>query len=227
METKHKQEVYKAEKKAFEQKKILAISEILINAGIAAIKQLTITPLPAGFPFLAALSTLTGVQIADVTAQQPPQNFADGGPVNNLDKKYLTDGYVSDGNGSYISGPGTSTSDSIPAMLSDGEFVLNAKAYAMAGGRGGIIDQINDMGRRLATGGPAMIDNIITSSSQAGTISPVAQAPILDMSRVESKMDTLIAVNSRTTKSFVIAREMSDAIDINAVIERKSTLEYM
>jgi hypothetical protein len=32
-----------------------------------------------------------------------------------------------------ISGPGTETSDSIPAMLSDGEFVMNARAVRGAG----------------------------------------------------------------------------------------------
>ena len=36
--------------------------------------------------------------------------------------------------GGEIVGPGTSTSDSIPAMLSDGEFVMNAKAVQGAGG---------------------------------------------------------------------------------------------
>ena len=36
--------------------------------------------------------------------------------------------------GGEIVGPGTSTSDSIPAMLSDGEFVMNAKAVKGAGG---------------------------------------------------------------------------------------------
>ena len=35
--------------------------------------------------------------------------------------------------GGEITGPGTSTSDSIPAMLSDGEFVMNAKAVRGAG----------------------------------------------------------------------------------------------
>ena len=35
--------------------------------------------------------------------------------------------------GGAISGAGTSTSDSIPAMLSDGEFVMNAKAVRGAG----------------------------------------------------------------------------------------------
>lgn len=36
--------------------------------------------------------------------------------------------------GGEIVGPGTSTSDSIPAMLSDGEFVMNARAVQGAGG---------------------------------------------------------------------------------------------
>jgi hypothetical protein len=36
--------------------------------------------------------------------------------------------------GGEITGPGTPTSDSIPAMLSDGEFVMNAKAVRGAGG---------------------------------------------------------------------------------------------
>jgi len=36
--------------------------------------------------------------------------------------------------GGMIEGPGTPTSDSIPAMLSDGEFVMNAKAVRGAGG---------------------------------------------------------------------------------------------
>ncbi len=33
-----------------------------------------------------------------------------------------------------INGPGTETSDDIPAMLSDGEFVMTAKAVRGAGG---------------------------------------------------------------------------------------------
>ena len=36
--------------------------------------------------------------------------------------------------GGEIVGPGTPTSDSIPAMLSDGEFVMNARAVRGAGG---------------------------------------------------------------------------------------------
>jgi hypothetical protein len=44
-------------------------------------------------------------------------------------------GAVHAATGGYITGPGTSTSDSIPARLSDGEFVVNAKAVAQPGMR--------------------------------------------------------------------------------------------
>ena len=48
------------------------------------------------------------------------------------DNPYYATRRVADGG--EIVGPGTSTSDSIPAMLSDGEFVMNAKAVQGAGG---------------------------------------------------------------------------------------------
>jgi hypothetical protein len=53
---------------------------------------------------------------------RPRRAFADGG---------ITQAYPRRKGG--ISGPGTGTSDDIPAMLSDGEFVLTAKAVRGAG----------------------------------------------------------------------------------------------
>lgn len=53
---------------------------------------------------------------------RPPRRYADGG---------ITQAYPRRTGG--ISGPGTGTSDDIPAMLSDGEFVLTAKAVRGAG----------------------------------------------------------------------------------------------
>jgi hypothetical protein len=62
------------------------------------------------------------------------RRFADGGGVD-----YPMPGIASLAQGGYprrtgqISGPGTEKSDSIPAMLSDGEFVMTAKAVRGAG----------------------------------------------------------------------------------------------
>ena len=54
-----------------------------------------------------------------------PKNLADGG-IMQLSKGDMVEDFPRM-NGP-ISGPGTETSDDIPAMLSDGEFVVNAKA---------------------------------------------------------------------------------------------------
>ena len=43
-------------------------------------------------------------------------------------------GIMTAGGGGEVNGPGTGTSDSVPARLSDGEFVLTAKAVRGAGG---------------------------------------------------------------------------------------------
>jgi len=53
---------------------------------------------------------------------EPVQTAAAGGEMQNFPRRT-----------GYIGGPGTETSDSIPAMLSDGEFVMNAKAVRGAG----------------------------------------------------------------------------------------------
>lgn len=67
--------------------------------------------------------------------------FADGGEVKGkgLRRKDMT-------NGGKVKGPGTETSDSIPARLSDGEFVLNAEAVKLVGKDK--LDAINNMGLR-------------------------------------------------------------------------------
>ena len=66
--------------------------------------------------------------------------FADGGIAALAPSRYNLGGYASGGMRrnfprriGQIAGPGTETSDSIPAMLSDGEFVMTAKAVRGAG----------------------------------------------------------------------------------------------
>ena len=64
-------------------------------------------------------------RIQDIMVGGAPiiQQAAQGGEMQNFPRRT-----------GYIAGPGTETSDSIPAMLSDGEFVMNAKAVRGAGG---------------------------------------------------------------------------------------------
>ena len=73
----------------------------------------------------------------------PVYNRADGGSINNpmfsgTHPTGMTSAFASGGQyprrSGAIAGKGTGTSDSIPAMLSDGEFVFTAKAVRNAGG---------------------------------------------------------------------------------------------
>jgi hypothetical protein len=64
--------------------------------------------------------------------------------------------------GGYISGPGTGTSDSIPAMLSNGEFVVNAKSASSFGY--GNLEAIN----KMAAGGLAARFDIPSYNTSSG-----------------------------------------------------------
>lgn len=85
----------------------------------------------------AGLGTLAGLAI---------QRFSDGGEVS--EEAYALEGQgapmdaVFEGTGK-VSGPGTTTSDSIPARLSNGEFVLNAEATKMIG-----LDTLNAINKK-------------------------------------------------------------------------------
>jgi hypothetical protein len=68
---------------------------------------------------------------AQYMPQQNVRRFAEGGSAQEPDYPTDMDEYIPmDGP---IDGPGTGTSDSIPAMLSDGEFVMTASAVRGAG----------------------------------------------------------------------------------------------
>jgi TP901 family phage tail tape measure protein len=72
--------------------------------------------------------------------------------------------------GGYISGPGTATSDSIPAMLSNGEFVVNAKSAASFGY--GNLESIN----KMAAGGLAARFDIPSYNTSSGMKQGVSES---------------------------------------------------
>lgn len=93
--------------------KTLALAEIAINTGkalAAGIAQAQSVPFPAN---IAAIATTVGTILGNITAAISTVQSA----------KFATGGKVT--------GAGTGTSDSIPAMLSNGEFVMTAKATSM------------------------------------------------------------------------------------------------
>ena len=81
----------------------------------------------------AVIGATTDDQDAGLPADIMPPGEIKQGIVNPVFKK-AQGGVMDLQDGGESAGPGTGTSDSIPAMLSDGEFVMTAKAVRGAGG---------------------------------------------------------------------------------------------
>ena len=92
-------------------------------------------------PIAAGLAIATGLKtIAKIVGIGVPKGGAAGGGGGGADAKPAASKFAS---GGLVTGPGSSTSDSIPALLSNGESVINANSTAMFGG---VLSQINQAG---------------------------------------------------------------------------------
>ena len=109
--------------------KVIALAQIAIETGVATAKGISAAmsvPFPAN---LAAIATTITTIISGMTSAISTVKGA----------KFATGGYVS--------GPGTGTSDSIPARLSNGESVMNARSTAMFGP---LLSSLNQAGGGVA-----------------------------------------------------------------------------
>ena len=109
--------------------KVVALAQIAIETGVATAKGISAamsTPFPANLAAIATTITtiISGMTSAISTVKSA--KFARGG---------------------YVSGPGTGTSDSIAARLSNGESVMNAKSTAMFGP---LLSSLNQAGGGVA-----------------------------------------------------------------------------
>lgn len=127
-------------KKRLKAAKLAALAEVAINQGVAiaqAVKAGGEYPFPVNL--LTIASSVAGALAALVPAIQA---------VNS----------VKLARGGYVNGPGTSTSDSVPAMLSNGEYVVNARATSMFPE---LLETINNLG--LGLGAPARMEKVTTT----------------------------------------------------------------
>jgi hypothetical protein len=109
-------------KDMFALQKALSITNAIISTYEGADKALASYPPPIGFVLMAATIAAGLANVAVISNQQMPK-FAGGGlPAAIMGMMMRPTGL--------ISGPGTGTSDSIPAWISNKEFILNEHATA-------------------------------------------------------------------------------------------------
>ena len=140
-----------------------------------------------GGPGLMAITAiLTLLQLA-IQAANPPQKYATGG---------------------LIMGAGTGTSDSIPAYLSNGESVINAKSTKMFLP---ILSQINQAG-----GGVPLMN--LPKMSTGGMVNTINNN--VDTSRLEEMFSSYF---SQTIKAYVVSSEMTNKQNSDNVLKQRTS----
>jgi hypothetical protein len=178
--------------------KALAVAASLINTYAAIAGQLRAfagIPVP-GYAIVQAIATgLVGFKaVADIVKTQVPQGGGSGGSGSSAapQPRALA-------SGGYVSGPGTGTSDSIPAMLSNGESVINARSTSMFKPLLSTINRIGG-GRQFAEGGIAT-----TSSSM-------------------NDLNNALAMSQQPIKTYVVASDVTSIQQFDRAQKSRSTL---
>lgn len=202
----------KTSEAAFNKRKQLQKATAIMSAASGIVQILTQpSTLPSPFDWIvkginaAALGISTAINIKkiDQTKFEAPSAGGSTGGSTSSQAPAPVSVVATRASGGIITGPGTSTSDSIPARLSNGEYVVNARATA---GFLPLLNAINDAGLqpRFAMGGlykdtnsgynvAENITNAITSS-----------------------------FNDRPIKTYVVGKDMSNQQQMDRTIKSRS-----
>ena len=155
--------------------KIITLAQIAIDTGkalAAGIASASSVPFPGNLVAIATTVATVLANVATAISTVKSAKFAKGGKVN---------------------GPGTGTSDDVPAMLSNGEFVMTAKAtkmfepllVAMNGIGRGVPMQVAGASDRITTA------DMLTNSFEAAAseIKPVVS--VVEISDVQNRVDII------------------------------------
>ena len=165
--------------------------QAVADTASAIVKALQLGPV-AGPIAAGIIGTAASIQLATIEAQiadTKSLQFAQGGRV---------------------SGPGNGTSDSIPAMLSNGEFVINAKSTQNFLP---LLEFINSQGQKFAQGGfvldnPPVSDLVMNNST-------------FDDSRLISALERR---DTTPIRAYVFEKEITNAQDIEKRLQELSKL---
>lgn len=154
--------------------KIIALAQIAIETGVATAKGIS-SAMSVPFPGnLAAIATTIATIIGGMTSAISTVKGA----------KFATGGLVV--------GPGTATSDSIPARLSNGESVMNARSTAMFGP---LLSSLNQAGGGVAfnpaAGGQREGYEFLAAAVAAGMKNVRLRVGVDEITRVQNRVSTI------------------------------------
>lgn len=182
--------------------KAFALAQIAIDSGVAIagiVRQASKNPLNLT-PFnlfadiaLRTTSVLGSIAKARQLLKGADSSTSSGGSTPQQQPRQLA-------SGGFVSGPGTGTSDSIPAMLSNGESVINARSTSMFKPLLSTINRIGG-GRQFAEGGIAT-----TNTSMM------------------NELNNALSMSQQPIKTYVVAQDMSSMQQFDRASKSRSTL---
>ena len=184
--------------------KALAIAASLINTYSAIAGQLKAfagVPIP-GYAIAQAIATgLVGYKaVSDIVSVKVPESSSSASSAPSGASVSKPRGLAM---GGYVSGEGTSTSDSIPALLSNGESVINAASTQMFMPLLSTINQIGG-GRQFASGG-------------------ISSSEFSQSSAMTSLTDAIFA-QQQPIKTYVVSSDMTNQQMMDRTIKMRSTI---
>ena len=184
--------------------KALAIAASLINTYSAIAGQLKAfagVPIP-GYAIAQAIATgLVGYKaVSDIVSVKVPESSSSASSAPSGASISKPRGLAM---GGYVSGAGSSTSDSIPALLSNGESVINAASTQMFKPLLSTINQIGG-GRKFASGG------VISSE--------------FNQSSAMTSLTDAIFAQQQPIKTYVVSSDMTNQQMMDRTIKMRSTI---
>jgi hypothetical protein len=160
--------------------------------------------LPAAIPLLALYAVQAASIISSVIKASKAASDSQGGgtdvgapPAPNLQAPQPIQVVARRNQGGFVYGDGGSITDSIPAMLSNGEFVMNARSSSMFSP---ILSAMNDVGKMPNTSLPKSFNN-------------------------QSLVDVMSqGMNNRPIKTYVTAQDMSNQQQFDRTIKSRSLI---
>lgn len=171
------------------------IKKAIIEGALAIAKTFAQVGFLAGLPLAALQAAITAKQIAVIKSQ----GFAEGGqPGDNYYTDRSASNYITNrkdihiGTG-YVKGAGTETSDSIPAFLSNKEYVLNAKMVKILGleflerlrrSTLGYSKYLSHPARKYATGGAVGGTTFVPNVNLPPSSQPIQTTAVFDRENI-------------------------------------------
>lgn len=181
-------------------KNVLGESSGFYHAAFALEKSFAVAKATLNAPlvYTQTYAALSGIPLIGPYIAQPAAIAAAGLQI----AQAATAGSVAFATGGLVRGPGTGTSDSIPARLSDYEYVVKASSVQKIGASN--LDYINRTGQ-LPQQSNALVPNI---GSGLQSVQPAAAAPQI----IDNQVSVIMVKDMDEAKNYKSSREFGDAV---------------